>query len=93
MTPEQSERLDRTEGVPWGAYRRIQVSVIVRGGEQIAGFTYQSDGISRGRKPSPRYIGLLIEGAAQHGLPPDYLDYLRTFDLAVDERPSQPQRS
>jgi gamma-glutamylcyclotransferase len=93
MTPEQSDHLDRTEGVPWGAYRRIPVSVIVDGGEQIGGFTYQSDRISRGRKPSPRYIGLLIEGAAQHGLPPDYLDYLRTFDLAADERLSHPHRS
>jgi hypothetical protein len=40
-------------------------------------------------KPSLRYIGLLIEGAAQHGLPPDYLDYLESFDLATDERPPQ----
>ena len=92
ITPEQSERLDRTEGVPRGAYRRIEVSVIVRGGEEIGGFTYQSERITRGRKPSARYIGLLIEGAAQHGLPSDYLDYLRTFDLAVDERLSQAQR-
>lgn len=61
------------------------------GGEQIGGFTYQSDRISIGRKPSARYIGWLIEGAAQHGLPPHYLDYLRTFDLAADERRSQAQ--
>jgi len=45
--------------------------------------------VSRGRKPSLRYIGLLIEGAAQHGLPPDYLDFLESFDLATDERPQQ----
>jgi gamma-glutamylcyclotransferase len=89
ITPEQSEHLDRTEGVPRGAYRRIHVSVIVEGGGQVGGFTYQSDRISRGRKPSPRYIGVLIEGAAQHGLPPDYLDYLESFDLAADERPPQ----
>jgi gamma-glutamylcyclotransferase len=88
ITPEQSEHLDRTEGVPRGAYRRIQISAVVEGGGQVACFTYQSDRISRGRKPSPRYIGLLIEGAAQHGLPPDYLDYLESFALAVDERPS-----
>ena len=89
ITPEQSEHLDRTEGVPRGAYRRIQISAIVEGGEQVAGFTYQSDRISRGRKPSQRYIGLLIEGATQHGLPSDYLDYLESFDLATDERPPQ----
>jgi cation transport regulator ChaC len=92
ITVEQSEHLDRTEGVPRGAYRRIPVSAIVDGGEQIAAFTYQSDRISLGRKPSARYIRLLIEGAVQHGLPPGYLRYLRNFELAADERLSEPQR-
>jgi cation transport regulator ChaC len=93
ITVEQSEHLDQTEGVPRGAYRRIPVSAIVDGSEQIAAFTYQSDRISLGRKPSPRYIGLLIEGAVQHGLPPGYLRYPRSFELAADERLSDPQRS
>ena len=93
LTLEQSERLDGTEGVPRGAYRRIQVSVSVRGGERLPAFTYQSDRISLGRKPSSRYIRLLIEGAVQHGLPPGYLRYLRNFELAADERLSEPQRS
>jgi gamma-glutamylcyclotransferase len=93
ITVEQSEHLDRTEGVPRGAYRRIPVSCVVDRGERIAAFTYQSDRISHGRKPSPRYIGLLIEGAVQHGLPPEYLRYLRNFELAADERLAEPQRS
>jgi cation transport regulator ChaC len=85
ITIEESEHLDRTEGVP-RAYRRIAVGAIIDGGEQIAAFAYQSDRISPGRKPSLRYIGLLIEGAVQHGLPPGYLRYLRNFELAADER-------
>ena len=93
ITVEQSEHLDRTEGVPRGAYRRIPVRAIVDGSERIEAFTYQSDRISLGRKPSARYLGLLIEGAVQHGLPPGYLRYLRSFELAADERRSQPQRS
>jgi cation transport regulator ChaC len=92
ITVEQFEHLDRTEGVP-RAYRRIPVSAIVDGSEQIAAFTYQSDKIGLGRKPSPRYIALLIEGAVQHGLPPGCLRYLRSFELAADERLSEPQRS
>jgi len=92
ITVEQSEHLDRTEGVPRGAYRRIPVSAAVEGSEQIAAFTYQSDKITLGRKPSPRYIGLLIEGAVQHALPPGYIRSLRNFELAVDERLSEPQR-
>jgi cation transport regulator ChaC len=93
ITVEQSEHLDRTEGVPRGAYRRTPVRAIVDGGKQIAAFTYQSDRISAGRKPSPRYLRLLIEGAVEHGLPSDYLHHLRNFELAVDERVSEPERS
>jgi len=93
ITAEQGGHLDRTEGVQRSAYRRIPVRAIVDGSEQIAAFTYQSDRITLGRKPSPRYIGLLIEGAVQHGLPPGYLRYLRKFELAADERLSEPQRS
>jgi len=33
-----------------------------------------------------RDIGLLLEGARQHGLPPDYVQFLESFELAVDER-------
>ena len=93
ITVEQSEHLDRTEGVPRGAYRRVPVSAVVDGSERIAAFTYQSNRISLGRKPSPRYLGLLIEGATQHSLPPDYLNYLRNFELAADDRLSEPPRS
>ena len=93
ITVEQSEHLDRTEGVPRGAYRRIPVIATVDGSERIASFTYQSDRISLGRKPSPRYIGLLIEGAVQHGLPSGYVRYLRDFELAADERLAEPKKS
>ena len=91
ITIERSEHLDRTEGVPRGGYRRIPVNVVADSGEQIAAFTYQSDRIKLGRKPSPRYLGLLIEGALHHGLPADYLDHLRSFELAIDERLSKPE--
>src|SRR5215469_3063520 len=73
ITTEQSEHLDRTEGVSLGRYRRIPVSLIVDGDEQISAFTYQSVRVNWERKPSQRYIGLLIEGAVQHGLPADYI--------------------
>ena len=93
LTTKQAEHLDGTEGVPRGAYRRIPVSVRVKGGKQVGAFTYQSDRVSRGRKPSLRYIGLLIEGAIQHGLPHNYLLYLRSFELAADERAPEPLQS
>ncbi len=33
-----------------------------------------------------RYLGLLLAGARQHGLPADWVERLRGFDLARDER-------
>ena len=39
-----------------------------------------------GRKPSARYLGLLLEGAREHALPQDYLRRLEGLELAVDER-------
>jgi gamma-glutamylcyclotransferase len=92
ITAAEFDHLDRTEGVPSSAYRRIPVDVTIEGGQRVAAFTYQSDKNIGGRKPSPRYIGLLIEGARQHGLPSDYLQFLQAFELAVDERLAGPDR-
>jgi hypothetical protein len=87
ITPAEAEHLDRTEGVGGGYYRRIDVVVAGAHGGAIEAFTYHSTFGSPGRKPSPRYIGLLLDGARDHGLPEDYVDFLRAFELAVDERP------
>lgn len=86
ITPAQAERLDRSEGVHRGYYDRIVVSPLVEGSKSVRAFTYTSAHGVGGRKPSARYMGLLIEGAEEHALPADYLDYLRSFEIAVDER-------
>jgi hypothetical protein len=90
LTPEESDRLDRTEGVGMGAYRRVTVDVVTDDGERVAAFTYQSTWITDGRKPSARYIGLLLEGARHHGLPAEYVAFLEAFELAHDERIAPP---
>jgi cation transport regulator ChaC len=87
ITPEEGERLDRSEGVPGGLYRRVAVTVAASTGEAIAAFTYRSEFSSVGRKPSPRYMGLLLAGAGEHGLPAEYVEFLRGIELARDERP------
>jgi cation transport regulator ChaC len=80
--------LDRTEGVP-RAYRRVGVSVRAHDGEIVEGFTYVSERRTPGRKPSERYLNLLLKGARHHGLPEEYVAWLRAFDLAHDERGAQ----
>jgi cation transport regulator ChaC len=89
ISADEAERLDRTEGVHVGFYRRIGVTVTTPAEERIAAFTYQSSYASTGRKPSPRYMGLLLDGAREHGLPPAYIAFLRGFELARDERDPQ----
>jgi len=86
LTPDSCERLDRSEGVHVEFYRRHEVGLLLADGERIAGFTYRSSRTTEGRLPSPRYMGLLLDGAAEQGLPEDYVRYLRSFTLARDER-------
>ena len=86
LTAESCERLDRSEGVHVELYRRHEVELVLTDGERVAGFTYRSSRTTEGRLPSPRYMGLLLDGAAEQGLPEDYVHYLRSFTLARDER-------
>ena len=80
------DRLDRTEGVHRGLYSRLAVELALEGEEQVAGFTYQSPFRSEGRKPSARYLGLLLDGARRYTLPAEYVAALAALELAVDER-------
>jgi gamma-glutamylcyclotransferase len=89
LTDESAEQLDRTEGVHVGVYRRLAVAVLTPGGEEIAAFTYRSEISRPERKPSRRYLGLLLAGARELGLPAAYVERLRAWPLAVDERKRQ----
>ena len=91
VTTEEFDRLDRTEAVHLGVYRRTPVEVVVAGEERVAAFTYCSMRTVEGRKPSPRYMRLLLEGAREHGLPAEYLRLLEGFELAIDERSPAPE--
>lgn len=86
---EQAAFLDRTEGVPQGAYRRQAVELRDAAGAAVAAFTYASESGRPDRKPSRRYLGLLLAGARHHRLPEDYVAWLRSLPLAVDERDPQ----
>jgi hypothetical protein len=87
ITATDGERLDATEGVP-RAYRRLEVALECPQGA-LPGFTYCSSLGRAGRKPSERYLNLLLRGARHHGLPESWIGFLRSTELAVDERLSQ----
>ena len=86
----EGEHLDRTEGVLGGLYERLPV-VVTAAADRLQAFTYRSSFASPGRKPSARYLGLLLDGARCHGLPLEYVRGLETLELAVDERLATPE--
>lgn len=86
LEPEACDVLDRTEGVDRGFYRRIAIEATTDDGARLAAFAYQGEARDPRRKPSARYLGLLLAGARELGLPPDYVEWLAAFPLAVDER-------
>lgn len=88
LSEAQARHLDRTEGVP-RAYRRQWVELDAGAGVLLRGFTYVSPHRAAARKPSRRYMGLILHGARHHGLPQVWLARLRGFELAVDERDLQ----
>lgn len=89
ITPADAERLDRSEGVHRGYYQRLAVPVRAQDTAEIAAFTYRSEVSRPERKPSRRYLGLLLAGAREHGLPLAWIERLRAWPLALDEREPQ----
>ena len=85
LSAEDCARLDRTEGVP-RFYQRHTVEVLASGGERIPSYTYRSEFRAEGRKPSARYLGLLLDGCREHCLPAEWVAWLEALPLAVDER-------
>ena len=86
LTHADFERLDASEGVSFGLYRRIPVNIVTAKRGVIEAWTYRSSVVTDGRKPSLRYRQLLIDGARENELPLEYLQYLEALDLALDER-------
>ena len=86
LSPAELSFLDRTEGVDRGYYERQKVLVTTLSGKRVGAVTYVSPHGTSGRKPSHRYLGLLLEGAREHGLPAEYVSSLEALELAVDER-------
>lgn len=74
--------LDATEGVPGRRYRQLWLVAEDADGRALDAVTYIAEGNAEDGKPSLRYITLLREGAAAHGLPAHYLDYLNDVEAA-----------
>jgi cation transport regulator ChaC len=86
VTADDLAHVDLTEGVLIGNYRRVSVRVAALDGSRLVldAFTLTSERRDPSLMPSRRYLALLVEGAEAHGLPADYVDWLRSCP-AVDE--------
>ncbi|ASL13704.1 poly-gamma-glutamate hydrolase family protein [Mycobacterium intracellulare] len=76
--------LDSAEGVPV-RYRRDRLTVHTDDGPSPA-WVYIDHRVTPG-PPRPGYLPTIIDGAAQHGLPPRWLEFLRRWDPAGWPRP------
>ncbi len=85
LSAPDCDHLDRTEGVP-RVYRRLAIEALAADGERVSAFTYQSLFRDERRKPSARYLGLLLDGCREHCLPSEWIAYLEALPLAFDER-------
>jgi AIG2 family protein len=81
------QRIDLTEGVMVGNYQRVEATVTPLTAPPhapLTAFTLTSDRRAPDLQPSHRYMELLIAGALEHGLPAEYIAFLRSV-------PAQPE--
>jgi cation transport regulator ChaC len=74
--------LDKAEGVGKG-YEKRPVTVTTDGGE-VAAIAYIATKTNPGVRPYDWYHAFVLAGAIEHGLPPDYVAWLRTIETQRD---------
>ena len=80
VTAEDWAHLELTEGVGFGNYQTADVSVVPLGAsEAIVARTFTSPRRDPALRPSRRYLELVIAGAEEHGLPPEWIAALRAI--------------
>jgi cation transport regulator ChaC len=92
---EDLAHVDLTEGVLIDNYKRIAVETQPLGGaaDPVRAFTLTSRHRDPQLLPSTRYMRMLIEGAIEHGLPTDYVDFLRAVPATPESAEAQTLRA
>ena len=95
ISEEELAQLDLTEGVLIGHYRRIEVTAEPVGErhEAVRAVTLVSDTQRSDLRPSERYVRLLVEGAEEHGLPAEWIAYLRSVPAVPETDESRRWRT
>ena len=82
---DEIEKLDIVEGVPTGIYYRETVTVVDEDGNEYRAETYRTTNPKGPFTPTKRYLGLMIKGAKEHGLDPDYIKELETLYATLEK--------
>jgi gamma-glutamylcyclotransferase (GGCT)/AIG2-like uncharacterized protein YtfP len=80
VPPEEMEHLDVIEAVPEGFYYRQRILVVGDEGSLLEVETYRTTHPQGLFKPSKRYLGLMVKGAKEHGLDPEYVRELEAVE-------------
>ena len=89
MTEDDHAHVELTEGVAFENYRRVELAVeplAPAPDSPPAAFSLTSERRDPALRPSTRYMGLVIAGAIEHGLPAEYVEFLRGV-AACEESP------
>jgi len=81
---DEIEKLDIVEGVPTGIYYRQTVTVMDEDGNEHQAETYRTSDPKGPFTPTKRYLGLMIKGAKEHGLDPDYIKELEDLYATLE---------
>ena len=85
VPPNEMEKLDIVEGVPAGIYYREAVTVVDEDGKEHLAETYRTSDPKGPFTPTQRYLGLMISGAKEHGLDPDYIQELEDLYATLEK--------
>jgi gamma-glutamylcyclotransferase (GGCT)/AIG2-like uncharacterized protein YtfP len=80
----EMEHLDTIEAVPEGLYYRQKVMVVNEEADFLEVDTYRTTDPKGPFKPTVKYLQLMITGAMEHGLDPEYIRFLRNIET-IDE--------
>ena len=79
----EEPKLDRAEGLGYG-YEKMEIDVegITKGPLRV--WAYYATDINSELKPYHWYKGQTVDGAKEHGLPPDYIKKIEAFESIPD---------
>jgi cation transport regulator ChaC len=87
VTAEELAHIELTEGVRIGNYQSVELQArpLGDGGHGRQAFSLTSERRNPALLPSTHYMSILIAGAEEHGLPAEYVDYLRSIPAREED--------